>query len=402
MSKLSDFLNLYNSRSPATKKTYRTAIKYFLEFIYPEPMISIDALSDRYFDKDRDHEDDVKAYVLQITEQKTPKTVTTYITALRQFLTHSEVDFSSKFWKEVNSSRPRGKGARTRDRIPTTTELKHLLDHMPVRGKALFLLMATSGMRLNEALHLTLDDIHYQNGMNLLDIRHTKSGNPRDGFFTNEAKEYLELWLQNRTRYLKQAVCRSRRFKKSLDDDRVFPFESMTAYKIWNGALEKTGLDAKDRETQYHILRIHSLRKFTRTRLGHAGVIHNIIDTILGHEQGEDEAYARYTRQEKGDAHQSAWHELAIFGSPAELTDLDNQLQQHQTTIGVLTQRILRLEQENRDVKQLQVQVGELQSQLREIQESRKDMDFLMDKLIRDPEVEAFFRKKIREQLRDQ
>jgi integrase len=397
MSKLSDFLNLYNSRSPATKKTYRTAIKYFLGFIYPEPMISIDDLSDRYIEEDRDYEADVKAYVLQITEQKTPKTVTTYITALRQFLKHSEVDFFSKFWKEVNLSRPRGKGARTRDRIPTTTELKHLLDHMPVRGKALFLLMATSGMRLNEALHLTLDDIHYQNGMNLLGIRHTKSDNPRDGFFTNEAKEYLELWLQNRTRYLKQAVGRSRRFKKSMDDDRVFPFESMTAYKIWNGALEKTGLDAKDRETQYHILRIHSLRKFTRTRLGHAGVIRDIIDTILGHEQDEDEAYARYTRQEKWDAHQSAWHELAIFGSITELTDLDNQLQQHQTTIGVLTQRILRMEQENRDVKQIQTEVAELRQELDDMQQARSQTDTLMNRLVADPQFLKLFKEKIRE-----
>jgi integrase len=397
LSKLVDFLKLYNSRSPATKKTYRTAIKYFLEFIYPEPEQSVDYLSDRYFDDDRNNESDVKDYVVHLINQKTPKTVTTYITALRQFLIQNDVDFSTRFWKEVNLSRPRGKGARTRDRIPTTTELKHLLDHMPVRGKALFLLMATSGMRLNEALHLTLDDIHYSNGMNLIDIRHTKSGNPRDGFFTNEAKEYVELWMQNRNHYLKQAVARSRRFKKSLDDDRLFPFESMTAYKIWNGALEKTGLDEKDRETQYHVLRVHSLRKFTRTRLGHAGVVRDIIDSILGHEQGEDEAYARYTRQEKWDAHQSAWHELAIFGSPAELTDLDNQLQQHQTTIGVLTQRILRLENENRDVKQLQAQVTVLQAQLREIKESRKETDTLMNQLVSDPEFMTMLRKKLRE-----
>jgi hypothetical protein len=113
MTKLSAFLNLYNSRSPATKKTYRTAVKFFLQFIYPEPLAIIDDLSDRYFVEGRDYEADVKAYVLHITEQKTPKTVTTYITALRQFLIQNDVDFSTRFWKEVNLSRPKGKGART-------------------------------------------------------------------------------------------------------------------------------------------------------------------------------------------------------------------------------------------------------------------------------------------------
>jgi hypothetical protein len=229
--------------------------------------------------------------------------------------------------------------------------------------------MATSGMRLNEALHLRMDDIHFTNGMNLIDIRQTKSGNPRDGFFTNEAKEYVQQYLENRTRYLKQAVARSKRFKKSMDDDRLFPFESMTAYKIWNGALEKAGLNQKDRETHYHVLRVHSLRKFTRTRLGHAGVTRDIIDAIMGHEQGEDRSYQRYTQQEKWKAHKSAWHEFAIFGSPAELTELDNQLQQHQTTISVLTQRISRLEQENQKLqKTFTKQQQEIQALEKEIE----------------------------------
>lgn len=400
MSKLSDFLQLYNARSNATKKTYRTAIKHFLEFTYSEPLASLDDLSDRYFVEGRDYDADVKNYVLHITKQKTPKTVTTYITALRQFLIRNDVDFSSRFWKEVNLSRPKGKGARTRDRIPTTTELKHLLDHMPVQGKALFLLMATSGIRLNEALHLTLDDIHFQNGMNLIDIRHAKSGNPRDGFFTDEAKEYLELYLRNRDRYLEQAVSRSRRFKKSFDDFRLFPFESMTAYKIWNGALEKAGLGQKDRETHYHVLRVHSLRKFTRTVLGRAGVQRDHINIILGHDVGEDKSYLQPTREEVWHSHQSAWHEMSVFGTTnrEEVDELHRRQVEDRNTLSDVVKENLALQKQVLELEsKLKRQVDILQQQIREIQMTRNQSDEIMNRVFENPEFRRILRKTLRE-----
>jgi hypothetical protein len=260
--------------------------------------------------------------------------------------------------------------------------------------------MATSGMRLNEALHLTLDDIHTRNGMNLLDIRQTKSGNPRDGFFTDEAKEYVQLYLTNRDRYLAQAVRRSRRFKKSLDDDRLFPFESMTAYKIWNGALEKAGLDQKDRETQYHVLRVHSLRKFTRTVLGRAGVKRDHINIILGHDVGEDKSYLRPTREEVWNSHKSAWHELSIFGTTntEEVNELRQKQAEDSNTLSEVVRENLELRKQVLNLEStFKKQVDSLQRQLQEIQTTRQQSDEVMDRLFKDPEFRAILGKKLRE-----
>ena len=85
-------------------------------------------------------------------------------------------------------------------------------------------------MRIGEALSLELDDLDFQ--QNRIDIRKTKSGERRDSFFSDEAGEYLREWLNNRDRYLQEAVQKSTLHAKSVDDNHVFPFKMPVAYGL--------------------------------------------------------------------------------------------------------------------------------------------------------------------------
>jgi len=59
-------------------------------------------------------------------------------------------------------------------------------------------MLASSGMRIGEALQLELDDLNLNSYPAKIYIRgeYTKSGNPRIAFIFSEAKEAVEEWLK--------------------------------------------------------------------------------------------------------------------------------------------------------------------------------------------------------------
>jgi integrase len=91
------------------------------------------------------------------------------------------------------------------DKVPSNAELRRILSHMDVKGKSLFLVLASSGMRIGEALRLKVEDVDLTSDPPKINIRgeYTKTGNPRIAFISFEARESLEEWLKNREGELK-------------------------------------------------------------------------------------------------------------------------------------------------------------------------------------------------------
>jgi integrase len=370
---LRDFLATYKNRSEATRRTYTYSIRRYFEYIYGDTFLEnhrvhIDQLEERveqYFTEHRDYGKDFLGYVDTILSQP-PKSVSTYLSGLRKFFAKSRHPISESVWEQVNDRRPKGRRARTRDRVPSNKEFRLMLDHMPLQGKALYLLMASSGIRLGEALSLEFHDIEFGE-MNYLDIRNTKSGERRDAFCSDEAKEYLQKWIEYRHTWLNKAIARSTNVNKprKVEDQRVFPFTANTARSIWNNACEKVGNGKKDRETGRRIVHPHVLRKFCRTKLG-AVINRDIVEAILGHEGYLDAAYRRYTTTQLWEEYQKGMHTLLIYGSATEdlskiktMEEIISRLSVENTS---LTKRFMQLEKENRNLKHLQGRVAELES----------------------------------------
>jgi hypothetical protein len=70
---------------------------------------------------------------------------------------------------------------------------------------------------------------------------------------------------------------------KSLNDERIFPFEGNTAYVMWIGALKKGGFLKKDSSTKRHTIHPHVLWKFFRGTMGTVIPV-DVTETLMGHE----------------------------------------------------------------------------------------------------------------------
>jgi len=319
MGRVESFLNLYRSKS--TKYSYSSSLKCFFGFLYGEGE-DLESQAERYFAEERSFEKDLTEY-LNFLKGRPPKTISLYLTAIKMFMMENEVELSQAAWRRVGRRRPKGKRARTLDVVPNNKELKRIISHMPIQGKGLYLLLASSGMRIGEALQLQLDDLDLENSHITIRGEYTKTGEPRHAFFSQETREYLEEWLRNRENYLGQATGRSALHKRRVaEDNRVFPYEINTAYFMWNTALKKSGNSERDKSTNRRKIHPHVLRKFFRTRMG-AVIPVDVVEALMGHEGYLTEVYRRYTVEDLGKFFKQGEHALTVFGGVAEAEKIE-------------------------------------------------------------------------------
>jgi integrase len=144
-----NFFSTYNQ--PSTLKGYQIVLKRYLNLIYKEKVDPIE-YTDKYFREDRDYEKDVLTY-FRTRAKFAPVSFKREISVIRMFLDEGRVTLRKSFWKKIRRLK-KGSRAISQDRIPSRMELKRILLHMPIHGKALFLLLVSSGMRLGEASRL--------------------------------------------------------------------------------------------------------------------------------------------------------------------------------------------------------------------------------------------------------
>jgi hypothetical protein len=191
---------------------------------------------------------------------------------------------------------------------------------MGARGKALYLMLISSGMRIGEALALTLADVDLTRIPTVIIIRAetTKSGQARISFISAEATEALKEWLKVRDDYLKAAVAQSTLNAKNLDDNCIFPFTSMSARSILLNALEKAKLGETDSRTNRSKIHPHVFRKFFRSMI--ASVIPvDVTEALFGHSGYLTDVYRKYPNPEKtlAEFYLKGEASVTIFGTTA-------------------------------------------------------------------------------------
>jgi integrase len=193
------FLRQYESSN--TRKSYSAGIQQFLQIIYPsEQREDLDSLSERYLREDRNHRDDILTFKESLAG-KAPKTMISRLNAVRVFLDENGIIFPKRFFNNVNG---KVTDPITEESTPTNEQLKRIVEYMPIQGKALTLVLASSGMRVNEALQLQDSDIELEHEPVRIRIHatYTKTGKRRISFMTSEAKDVLLEWLTFRQQYL--------------------------------------------------------------------------------------------------------------------------------------------------------------------------------------------------------
>lgn len=301
----------------------------FFESIYEETTPeNLDDIAEKYFSQKRDYQKDIRNFLTSLNGSA-PLTIRLKLSSLKTFFIENEVELPLKFWRMINR-KIKGSRALTLDRIPTKSELKQILMHMPIQGKALYLCLASSGMRIGELLQTNIDDLSLNEEPAHVQIRGeiTKTGNSRHAFFSRETKEALVEWLKVREDYLKAAIGKSHLYDKVSVDPRLFPFNESTAYSLWKKALHKAGLNGRDKSTDRERLHPHVLRKFFRTRLGAAGIQIDVVEALMGHKGYLTEVYRKYTVQDLAKFYLKGEPALLVFTDTQKVVELQKAIEE--------------------------------------------------------------------------
>lgn len=336
MGRVEKFFKTFSSQS--TVSTYKWALQKFLQSIYGPG--ELDQQAETYFTGSRNYEDDLRTFFSSI-KASPPKTVSLVLAAVRTFLMENDVELPAIFWRRLRG-RKKGTRALTLDKVPSNIEFRRILSHMPIHGRALYLALESSGMRIGEALKLNVDDINLDSDPVTIQIRgeYTKTGNRRLAFISTEAKETLEEWLKIRGQYIVSAVGKSHKYAKRSVDTRLFPFENATAYVVWKNALRKARFLEKDPSTNRHTVHPHVLRKFFRTKMGSMIPV-DVVEALMGHEGYLTEVYRRYSVEELAMFYKQGEPALLVFTEAQEVAklrvEIEDRNKQLQTLVNGLT-----------------------------------------------------------------
>jgi len=338
-----------NEKEGNNRLTYKSALKgYFL---------GVGIKSKRYFkleNKERIY-DDLREYLRKMKvinkilneetnkfeeriQTPTPNTFHQRLKIIKGFLEDYEIEFSKKQLKKLRIICKR-KGVITQKRNPTKQDLRIILQHCKsVKAKAFILCMASSGMRDIEATNITFDDIDLDvNPVKIIiPAGINKNKRQRICFISNEAKESLLEWRKVRKAWLKVVSKKTfhfSKFKKDVNDNRIFPFNTHTARNIWNNLIEKADFGMRDKNTNRHLMNIHRLRGFFIQEMKLKVPI-GIIDCIVGHQTELGKAYENYDAEKLGEEYLKGEMAISIYENSEntnkvldEVTELRQQLE---------------------------------------------------------------------------
>ena len=350
---IEEFLENYPSKN--TKKAYRTHLANYFRILDIDP--------ETYFQKDRDYEADVKRASREIADRP-PMSQKGMMSAIKVFLVEHNVELKERVWRSINRRR-NGSHPISIEKIPTNQDLKTILQYADIKGRALFLLSAVTGMRIDEMLNITLDNIDLENRTITLMYNMTKGGRARTTFFTEESKEALEQWLNHRETFLRHGYHKSKYKRGTLEknkmkveeaiatEDRVFPFGDSNARDIWVGLLEKAGVPYNEKDTQKALaaprykMHIHTIRKFWFTTMKSTDANKDHINTIGGHTSELGKTYEKFSIKALKETYDNYSDMLSIFSDLDKVNDkIDEKLGEQREIVASLQHRNTVLEQQ--------------------------------------------------------
>jgi len=217
------------NQSERTVQGHLWQIKRFFEWLGPREFVSVD---------------DLRGYLAKF-QDKSPSTRANALKSLRVFFNHflHRPDLVDSFKFPKRSFQPR--------QLPTKEDLRRFFDALENnRDKALFLVLASSGLRKGELLSLTKDDLDLE----------TRTIIPRNAHENGTTKNsWISFFNQEALDYLKRSKLSA------------FPSDS-TIRRAFKRANQKTGLKITPQ----------TLRFWFANELGRLGVADRFIDAFQG------------------------------------------------------------------------------------------------------------------------
>lgn len=386
-------LKYLREMAESSRVTSESLLKRYLRKVLGESEeFDVGEAAVRYLGDGRDYGQDVRDFFASEMESLrnggdvAGSTLVQLRSAVKTFLLENEIEFPESFWIRLRKRMGVTKEAETEDRAPTNEELRRILSHMDSKGRALFLTLASSGMRIGEILKIKINDLNLNSDPPRVRIQkeYTKTKRARTVFMSREAKQEIEEWLKAREKFIEDAS-KAKNHRLPLDETRVFPFGIGNAHAIWYNAMEKCGLRKRDDKTGRSELHPHVLRKFFRTKFGMA-TSPDAAEVLMGHRGYLKGAYVRMPLGELAEIYKQGEHSVLVFTDGAEVTKLRGDLEESkgnmQRIVNVLTADNLELK---RSVRELGKKVARYESR-GFFKELAKDKD-LVEKLAENEEL---------------
>lgn len=340
-------------REPSTRKDYRATLCKFMEFVNglphgtyrtPEEIAKLDALSREYLSGNPNYFDDLIKFAIY-SRNLSPKSQKKNMSVLKNWLEHNRKTIHKDEWRIIKSKMPKKSKALTPDIELSRELIKQFFEHMSLQGRAICLVLMSSGMRIGEALSFKLEDINFDaNPVEIfLHEEYTKTKEERYCFISSEAAALVQDWLKVRDQWLVSAHNRAAAFRthKYIDDPRVFPLCQTTVTLMFHNVLKKAGLYKVDARTNRSLITPHSFRKFFISQMKTA-MTPDIVELLAGHAGYLTSSYRRYPKDQVRKEYLAAEYAVSL-NAPENMPAIRADLEQSRETQAALASEMVRL-----------------------------------------------------------
>jgi integrase len=305
-SQVEDCLKQYFNLNPAiVRRRWHYPLIKILEFMRNE--LGLQSISDLLKCDAKQLALALQAWVAKRVGEASVKTIRFETYLVRSFFTHYDVEIPLRRIKI-----PRKAGRTRIDRLPSLSDLQRLVSGAKSpRMRLAIMMMALTGMRLNECLSVRREHIDLGRGIIIVPPENTKMGRGREIPIPSELREELKRYLEKHYPYERGFLfCVKNNPEKRIHVSRF--------YEKYVMLLKRLGLDEKTPDGSAYRLHPHVFRKWYRTQLEAAGVNKLLIDLWLGHNSGIEKLYYLPPPEVIKQEFEKADRVLRIFGRPAE------------------------------------------------------------------------------------
>lgn len=286
-------------RSPATLDPYERKLLSFLNAIHSTPDAFVELA------KKSPQEAERKIMIFIADEKKrialNQITVGTLNNSLKSARLLLEMNDVSLNWKKMKRTIPKGRRYAL-DRMPTEDEIREILEAADVRGKALTLVLVSSGIREGAIATLRVCDYtKVEKDGSLMAGRliiYPNDPEQYTTFITPEACLAVDKYLEHRREHGEKIFPQSPLFRDKFDASKInsetskpTPMSGDILRHYYNRLLRTIGLRSERKKR--HEFSVHGFRKFFKTKTENAGVKPINVETMMGHSTGISDSYYR-------------------------------------------------------------------------------------------------------------
>jgi integrase len=303
---LEDCLKQYFNLNPAiVKRRWHYPLIKVLDFMRNE--LGLQSISDLLKCDAKQLALALQAWVAKRAGEASIKTIRFEVYLARSFFAFYDVEIPLRKIKI-----PRKAGRTRIDRLPSIADLQRLVSGAKSpRMRLAIMMMALTGMRLNECLSVRREHIDLEQGFITIPPENTKTGRGREVPIPSELKEELKQHLEKHFPY-------ERGFLFCVKGNPEKRIHVARFYDKYIKLLRRLGLDEKTPDGSAYRLHPHVYRKWYGTQLEAAGVNKLLIDLWLGHNSGIEKLYYLPPPEVIKQEFDKADRVLRIFGRPAE------------------------------------------------------------------------------------